>query len=287
MKKLYLIGCTALLLGACNKTSQDYQLTGTFEGDSLEYVLVGHGANNISNADTVRIAPDGSFSYTRKMENPEVGFLYVPDKAFYSLVMINGTKTQLKANPNIPDKFTFTGDLEAAEKFYINTSKILNEQSATTYPSFGEMQRILKASSDSLEQAAKKISPKEFAALVMNDVKMSQSTAALNYIYQLHDANKASDSDADYNRYMEALDMNDATQAIAYVKWKEECVNQGGPTSYVRMLDVAQNKISDPETQEKVVMDLMENYFNVCDSDLEAVYQKALPMIKDAKRKNG
>ncbi len=285
MNKLYLIGCTALLLGACNKTPQDYQLTGTFEGDSLEYVLVGHGANNISNADTVRIASDGSFSYSRKMENPEIGFLYVPNKAFYALVMINGTKTQLKANPDTPDTYTFTGDLEAAEKFYINTSKILNEQSATTYPSFGEMQRILKASSDSLEQAAEKISPKEFAALVMNDVKMSQSTAALNYIYQLHDANKASDSDADYNRYMEALDMNDAEQAFAYVKWKEECVNQGGPTSYVRMLDVAQNKISDPETQEKVVMDLMENYFNVCDSDLEAVYQKALPMIKDAKKK--
>lgn len=285
MKKLYLIGYTALLLGACNKTPQDYQLTGTFEGDSLEYVLVGHGANNISNADTVRIASDGSFSYSRKMENPEIGFLYVPNKAFYALVMINGTKTQLKANPDTPDTYTFTGDLEAAEKFYINTSKILNEQSATTYPSFGEMQRILKASSDSLEQAAEKISPKEFAALVMNDVKMSQSTAALNYIYQLHDANKASDSDADYNRYMEALDMNDAEQAFAYVKWKEECVNQGGPTSYVRMLDVAQNKISDPETQEKVVMDLMENYFNVCDSDLEAVYQKALPMIKDAKKK--
>ena len=283
MNKLYLIGCTALLLGACNKTPQDYQLTGTFEGDSLEYVLVGHGANNISNADTVRIASDGSFSYSRKMENPEIGFL--PNKAFYALVMINGTKTQLKANPDTPDTYTFTGDLEAAEKFYINTSKILNEQSATTYPSFGEMQRILKASSDSLEQAAEKISPKEFAALVMNDVKMSQSTAALNYIYQLHDANKASDSDADYNRYMEALDMNDAEQAFAYVKWKEECVNQGGPTSYVRMLDVAQNKISDPETQEKVVMDLMENYFNVCDSDLEAVYQKALPMIKDAKKK--
>ena len=285
MNKLYLIGCTALLLGACNKTPQDYQLTGTFEGDSLEYVLVGHGANNISNADTVRIASDGSFSYSRKMENPEIGFLYVPNKAFYALVMINGTKTQLKANPDTPDTYTFTGDLEAAEKFYINTSKILNEQSATTYPSFGEMQRILKASSDSLEQAAEKISPKEFAALVMNDVKMSQSTAALNYIYQLHDANKASDSDADYNRYMEALDMNDAEQAFAYVKWKEECVNQGGPTSYVRMLDVAQNKISDPGTQEKVVMDLMENYFNVCDSDLEAVYQKALPMIKDAKKK--
>lgn len=285
MNKLSLIGCTALLLGACTQTPQDYQLTGTFEGDSLEYVLVGHGANNISNADTVRIAPDGSFSYSRKMENPEIGFLYVPNKAFYALVMINGTKTQLKANPDTPDTYTFTGDLEAAEKFYINTSKILNEQSATTYPSFGEMQRILKASSDSLEQAAEKISPKEFAALVMNDVKMSQSTAALNYIYQLHDANKASDSDADYNRYMEALDMNDAEQAFAYVKWKEECVNQGGPTSYVRMLDVAQNKISDPETQEKVVMDLMENYFNVCDSDLEAVYQKALPMIKDAKKK--
>lgn len=285
MNKLYLIGCTALLLGACTQTPQDYQLTGTFEGDSLEYVLVGHGANNISNADTVRIASDGSFSYSRKMENPEIGFLYVPNKAFYALVMINGTKTQLKANPDTPDTYTFTGDLEAAEKFYINTSKILNEQSATTYLSFGEMQRILKASSDSLEQAAEKISPKEFAALVMNDVKMSQSTAALNYIYQLHDANKASDSDADYNRYMEALDMNDAEQAFAYVKWKEECVNQGGPTSYVRMLDVAQNKISDPETQEKVVMDLMENYFNVCDSDLEAVYQKALPMIKDAKKK--
>lgn len=285
MNKLSLIGCTALLLGACTQTPQDYQLTGTFEGDSLEYVLVGHGANNISNADTVRIASDGSFSYSRKMENPEIGFLYVPNKAFYALVMINGTKTQLKANPDTPDTYTFTGDLEAAEKFYINTSKILNEQSATTYPSFGEMQRILKASSDSLEQAAEKISPKEFAALVMNDVKMSQSTAALNYIYQLHDANKASDSDADYNRYMEALDMNDAEQAFAYVKWKEECVNQGGPTSYVRMLDVAQNKISDPETQEKVVMDLMENYFNVCDSDLEAVYQKALPMIKDAKKK--
>lgn len=285
MNKLYLIGCTALLLGACTQTPQDYQLTGTFEGDSLEYVLVGHGANNISNADTVRIASDGSFSYSRKMENPEIGFLYVPNKAFYALVMINGTKTQLKANPDTPDTYTFTGDLEAAEKFYINTSKILNEQSATTYLSFGEMQRILKASSDSLEQAAEKISPKEFAALVMNDVKMSQSTAALNYIYQLHDANKASDSDADYNRYMEALDMNDAEQAFAYVKWKEECVNQGGPTSYVRMLDVAQNKISDPETQEKVVMDLMENYFNVCDSDLEAVYQKALPMIKDAQKK--
>ena len=139
--------------------------------------------------------------------------------------------------------------------------------------------------SDSIEQAAKKISPKEFAVLVMGDVKINQNNAALDYINQLYNANKPFDSDADYNRYMEALDMNDATQALAYVKWKEECVNQGGPTSYVRMLDVAQNKISDPETQEKVVMDLMENYFNVCDSDLEAVYQKALPMIKDAKKK--
>lgn len=285
MKKLYLIGCTALLLGACAQTPQDYQLTGTLEGDSLEYVLVGHGFNNITNADTVRIAPDGSFSYSRKMENPEIGFLYVPNKAFYSLVMINGTKTQLKANPDTPDTYTFTGDLEAAENFYISTSKILNEKNAATYPSFGEMQRTLQALSDSLKQAAEKISPKEFTALVMNDVKMSQSTACLNYIYQLHDAHKASDSDADYNRYMEALDMNDATQALAYVKWKEECVNQGGPTSYVRMLDVAQNKITNPEIQEKVVMDVMGDYFNVCDSDLEAVYQKALPMIKDAKKK--
>lgn len=285
MKKLYLIGCTALLLGACTQTPQDYQLTGTFEGDSLEYVLVGYGANNIANADTVRIAPDGSFSYTRKMENPEVGFLYVPNKAFYSLVMINGTRTQLKANPNTPDVYTFTGDLKDAETFYINTGKILNEKSAAAYPSFGEMQRTLQALSDSIEQAAEKISPKEFSALVMNDVKMNQSTAALNYIYQLHDASKASDSDADYNRYMEALDMNDATQALAYVKWKEKCVNQGGPTSYVRMLDVVQNKISNPETQEKVVMEVMTNYFNECDSDLEAVYQKALPMIKDAKKK--
>lgn len=285
MKKLYLIGCTALLLGACNKTPQDYQLTGTFEGDSLEYVLVGHGANNISNADTVRIAPDGSFSYTRKMENPEVGFLYVPDKAFYSLVMINGTKTQLKANPNTPDKFTFTGDLEAAENFYYNTCKVLNEKCAATYPSFGEMQRTLQAMSDSIEQAAKKISPKEFTALVMGDVKINQNNAALDYINQLYDANKPFDSDADYNRYMEALDMNDATQALAYVRWKEECVKQGGPTSYVRMLDVVQNKVSNPETQEKVVMEVMGDYFSACDSDLEAVCQKALPMIKDTQKK--
>lgn len=80
MKKLYLIGCTALLLGACNKTSQDYQLTGTFEGDSLEYVLVGHGANNISNADTVRIAPDGSFPIPVKWRTPKLDFCMYPTR---------------------------------------------------------------------------------------------------------------------------------------------------------------------------------------------------------------
>ncbi len=84
---------------------------------------------------------------------------------------------------------------------------------------------------------------------------------------------------------MEGLDVKKGNLALAYIRWKEEGLNQNNPPSYLRMLTTAEEKVTNHDVLEKTVMDLMANYFNQCDSDLEAIYQKALPLVKDEKRR--
>ncbi len=283
MNKTYLFSCAALLLSACTQTAKEYKLEGSLTGFSGDYVLVSYGNNSVSTADTVRIAPDGTFSYTKVMESPQMGYMYVPDRAFYALIMINGTTTQLKANTDEMDDYAFTGDLEDAYKFNEAASESVRATCETTYESFADMQRELTALTDSIKEAVKAIRPKEFSNLANRTYGESTDYAMLNFHEQLAAKGKAMDSDADYNTYMESLDLDDNYKAQTYLRWKEGCLNPDKTPSYLRMITTAEEKIKDAELLERTVLDLLSSYFNSCDSELEAIYQKSMTLVKTEK----
>ncbi len=283
MNKTILFSCAALLMSACTQTVKEYKLEGTLTCFSGDYVLVWYGNNSVSRADTVRVNPDGTFSYAKVMESPQMGYMYVPDKAFYSLIMINGTTTQLKANTDQMEDYTFTGDLEDAYKFYEVTSKSVRAKCETTYGSFADMQHELTALTDSIKETVKAIQPKEFANLMNHDCNENVNYATLSYHEQLAANGKSADSDADYNKYMESLELNDIGNARVYLRWKESCLNPDGKPSYLRMITTAEEKIKDPDLLERTVLDLLTNYFNNCDEELEAIHQKALTLVKTEK----
>ncbi len=283
MNKAYLFSCAALLLSACTQTAKEYKLEGTLTGFRGDYVLVSFGANSVSKADTVRIHPDGTFSYAKVMESPQMGYMYVPDKAFYSLIMINGTTTQLKANPDNMNDYTFTGDLEDAYKFNEAVSKSLQEKCGNTYGSFADMQRELTALADSVKKTARDIRPKEFANLMNHTCNEIIDYTMLNYHEQLAANGKAPNSDASYNKYMESLELDEISKAQVFLRWKESCLNPDGTLSYLRMITTAEEKIKDAELLERTVLDLLTSYFNSCDAELEAVYQKSMELVKTEK----
>ncbi len=283
MNKTILFSCAALLLSACTQTAKEYKLEGTLSGNHGGYALISVGNNSVNTADTVRIAPDGTFTYTKVLDEPNMGFMYVPDKAFYSLIMINGTATHLSANPDEMNDFTFTGDLEEAYGFEKVVSKSVQAKCEAPYASFADLQRTLTALTDSIKDAVKAISPKDFGKLINRTYGESVDFAKLSYHEQLAATDKALGSDADYNKYMESLELKSSYTAQVYLNWREGCLNPDGKPSYLRMITTAEEKIKDADLLERTVLDLLSSYFNSCDEELEAVYQKAMTLVKTEK----
>ena len=101
--------CCIAALAACNSQPKEYTLSGKFENCGAAEALVKIGDNQF---DTIAIAEDGTFSYSKALEHPQLSFIMAANKGFYQLILINGTATRLEADLNVPGDCRFTGDLE-------------------------------------------------------------------------------------------------------------------------------------------------------------------------------
>ena len=278
MKKTLLILLGAALC-SCSGTQQPYRLTGKIAHADGNLLLIGTHFNQM---DTVRLAPDGTFAYTRTVGDPAFGFAYLPDKAFYQLVFIDGTSSELEADANTPTDYHVTGDLEAAHEFQLAAMRRLSALDEQTYASFGDMQATFNRVSDSLLRALETIDPVPFRALERTSIDAAVSNSLVAYHQTLRSRNLPLNSDADYNRYMENLELT-ADNAITYLYWAEGCAGGEPSPSYLRMVQTADRRIADPELKQKIVLELMSNCFSEGGADMEAAYRAALPLVRDEK----
>ena len=271
-----------LLLGAaltaCSGAPKPYVLTGRVaHAEAGDLLLIGEHVNRM---DTVRLAEDGSFTYSRTFGEPAFGFAYVADKAFYSLIFINGTSSHLEADIANPVEYRITGDLEAANEFQQATTRQLGELGERKYTTFAEMRATFSAVRDSLGQALKKVSPKEFRTLESSSIETALRSYLTDYHQTLRSRGAALDSDPDYNRYMEEMELT-ADNAVTYLYWKEICAGREAAPSFLTMVQTADRKIADPELKERTVISLMSDCFSTGGADMEAAYEAALPLITD------
>ena len=98
MKEIWIfIGCIVLI--ACGPTSDKFVLTGEFENCTSKYAVI--KSNREGQIDTIRIAADGTFTYSKQLDASLMSFVMVPDQqAFFNVIMVNGTTTHLKAKLN-------------------------------------------------------------------------------------------------------------------------------------------------------------------------------------------
>lgn len=277
MKRLSILLLGAALT-ACSEAPKPYVLTGRIANVGADdLLLIGE---QVSRMDTVRLAADGSFIYTRTLGKPAFGFAYVPDKAFYSLILIGGTTSHLEADTANPVEYRITGDLEAAQAFQAARNRRLAELEEQEFASFGEMQAAYTAVRDSLKGGLEKIKPKAFRALELASIEATIDNDLTDYFQTLRRRGAAFDSDADYNRYMEEMELT-ADNAVTYLYWKESCAGREAAPSFLCMVQTADRKIADPELKERTVISLMANCFSAGSADMGAACEAALPLITD------
>lgn len=272
-----------ILLGAalcsCSGTRQPYQLTGTVAHADGDLLLIGTHFNQM---DTVRLAEDGSFTYSRTVGEPAFGFAYLPDKAFYQLVFIDGTSSHLEADAENPARYHVSGDLEAAQQFQLDANQRLSALDERQYGSFTEMEGRYRNTRDSLARELETVMPESFRALELASIDEAVSNSLTAYYQRLRTQGIPLDQDAGYNRYMEQLPLATPDEAVIYLYWTEHCAGRGDNPSYRQMVQTADRKIADPDLKEQVVVSLMSDCFSAGSADMEAAYRAAAPLVHAA-----
>ena len=236
MKRLVILLLGAAL-AACSGTSKPYVLTGRIaHAGADDLLLIGTHFNQM---DTVRLAEDGSFTYSRTVGEPAFGFAYLPDRAFYALVFIDGSSSHLEADADTPTEYRVTGDLEAAQAFHLATMQQLSALAEKEYASFAQMDNAFNKLRDSLVRVLESIEPKAFRAPELKSIDETLRNNRIAYHRQLKVRNAAPQSDTDYNRYMEKLSPATSEEAIVYLYWKEDCAGRQAAPSYLNMVQTA------------------------------------------------
>ena len=285
MKKIWLfIGCVVLM--ACTSTSDKFVLTGEFVNCISEYAVI--KSNRGGQMDTIRIAADGTFTYSKQLDASLMSFVMVPDQqAFFNIIMVNGTTTYLKANLNDWIDYRMSGDLETAYLFNTDVQKKLSEKSHKEYASFKDLQTAMLTFQDSVREAVKNIPNEEYRKLQLQEVEDLITVGLFTYLDRLRAKNLSISGDSDYNQYMESLDYNNPEflrdgYTMYYLNWRGECDGENGKISYLNMLAVAEQKITDKEIRERVFREILNSYFSEGeDSELEAIYTKGKDILKE------
>lgn len=285
MEKIWIfIGCVVLI--ACGQNSDKFVLTGKFENCTAEYAVI--KTNREGQIDTIWIAADGTFTYSKQLDTPLMSFVMIPDhpQAFFNVIMVNGTTTHLKANLNDWMDYRMSGDLETAYPFSTDVQKKLSEKSEKEYASFKDLQTALVTFQDSVRVAIKNVPNEEYRKLQLQKVEDLVTVVLFTYVDRLRAKNLSISGDSDYNQYMESLDYNNPEflrngYTMYYLNWRGKCDGENGKISYLNMLAVAEQKITNKEIRERVFREILNSYFSEGeDFELEAIYTKGRDILK-------
>ncbi len=283
--------CSVVFVTACTG-NDEYVLTGKFENAAAPYALIRYG-KTLKEMDTIPLAADGSFRYARKLEEPSISFMMVPETGFFSVIMINGTNNHIEADLAKIGDCHITGDLADANALFVDLQNELQAKSEQAYDSFEAADLALSAFRNEAEKRVANISNADFRRMELWELDRSGFYNRLTWFSRLQEANLTASSDPDYNRFMLECDIEhinyDDYQASGlrsyYFAWcRQYRKENGGKDTWQYVLSLVGDKIANPQLRERVYMNILTEFFagEDADNEVEAVYAQSMKLLQNA-----
>ena len=278
--------CCIAALAACNSHSKEYALTGKLENCGAAEAYIKIGDNRF---DTITVAADGTFNYSKVLEKPSLSFMMVADRGFYQLMLINGTSNYLEADLNQPGDCRITGDLEKEYAFWQGVNRSYMQKSERDYASFKELRSALLAFRDSVAQAIQNVPNADYREMQLKDLDYSMDVTQITYCGRLQEKGLPLYDDPDYKQYMEGVDLDNpaflSSGLTSYcIEWLGTSLQNGQDSATLEMLSVADRRITDPEIRESMFFNILYDYYAGEGGPLaETIFNQGIKYLKDSK----
>lgn len=273
----------AALLGSSQQATDKATLTGTVQNFKSDIaVLVDMETYG---RDTISVAANGSFSFEKDIKTPGFSTLYFPDtKVFLNLFLENGTQTNVKGDVEQPEKFEIEGELEPIYPFSQSVDRLFKTHAEqASVKGFAAYQKDLTSLRDSLMTALETMPSKGFQAYETEQLAKNLKFSFVVFYQYLKENKVPLDSDADYNAFMNGLDLNDeanmSTGLLAhYLYWQS--MLKAGEINTLSMLQLMKEKVSNPAIIDNMAGQFGYSYFATGgDEHIEEVYALVSEMI--------
>lgn len=290
--RLLVFLCSAVLATGCAGNAGDYVLTGKFENAASPYAMIKYG-DTTDEMDTIRLAADGSFHYTRKLDKPAISFMMVPETGFFTVIMINGTCNHIEADLSKIGDCRITGDLADAHRLHTQLQREWAKKSEQPYNSFKDASLAFADFRCDVEKRLEAIPNAEYRRLALSELDGSVFLSQLMWESKLKELDRPVSSDPDYNRFMQECDIEhlgyDDYQANGlrdyYFSWcRQYRKENGGKDAWQYALSLVADKIADPQLREIIYMNILRDFFagEDADGEAEAVYAQGMALLQDA-----
>ena len=150
---LFLLG-GFLFVAFQQQTEKVAKLTGKILNASADFVVIGYEEER----DTLFLASDGTFAFTKELESPDMFMVLVPScRAYPAVFMENGKVSHIEIDVDSPQDVRITGDLEAVHDYLDKRYLVLVDLKKRPVRGFKEYERMAYHVVDSLLDVDKKL----------------------------------------------------------------------------------------------------------------------------------
>lgn len=288
-----MIGLTSFLLsmvmaGSLNQPAEPEpaKLAGKIaNSESSFFVLINMEDNS---RDSIKIEPNGVFEFSTNVDVPSYRMLYVPNtNLILNIFMENGTSTLLEADLNNLAALKITGDLEPVYQFSEQEEMALKKVGEPSeYDDFKAYGIGLESVKNSLCKELENLKSEGFKVYETRNLKETLDKMKIQYMYYLRKIQKPLDSDADFNVFMNSIDLNDESlvgnKISCYINWRAACRTGNGNPNTLESLLVIKDEIANKSIAEKEALGLCKMYYGGgADNHIDEVYEIAKELLSE------
>ena len=284
---LFLLG-GFLFVAFQQQTEKVAKLTGKILNASADFVVIGYEEER----DTLFLASDGTFAFTKELESPDMFMVLVPScRAYPAVFMENGKVSHIEIDVDSPQDVRITGDLEAVHDYLYKGFVLLVYLKKRPVRGFKEYERMAYHVVDSLLDVVQKLGDECFYRYETKYLRQTVDVLKTGYFNILSTCGEKFDSDPDYNIFMQSMDLNDEanlknSNIFYYLQWKASCLTGSSVLDYYEMLKVLQKEVHNQQISNKLACQLARIYLMSGRKEhVEDVYRIAKDLLAKGSRK--
>lgn len=242
--------------------------------------------------DTVPIRADGTFRFAWTLAAPKACTFMIPKVRLYQQLWLeNGKTTRVRLDAERIESLDVTGDTERECAFLNESEPTLRLLQMPGVKSFAAYTVRLEQTHDSLLSVARHtIGNPLFTAYEELALRSDIANQQTGFFRQLTSAGLAADADADYNRFMNAIDLTadalDYGTAFAVTEWKSLCVSRTPERDLRTMAQVLAGLPMKPAVKDEVAFAVARMFIASGEPEgREETYRTAIGMMQSEETK--